>query len=137
MPKQPELVMVAASDAVGRRVRELRRRREQSVEQFVEAAADAGHPELTRDVLWAIESGRRVDGRRRRLVSVDELLALAEVLDVPAGELLLEARPATPLAGFSGERRANLEMQAARAAPALAAEITGRLTDGRAIARWA
>jgi transcriptional regulator with XRE-family HTH domain len=73
---------------VGERVREIRRRRQQSVADLAKAAAAAGHPELTRDAIYAIESGRRLQGRRRRTVSVDELLAFAEVFDVPISVLL-------------------------------------------------
>jgi transcriptional regulator with XRE-family HTH domain len=88
MPKQPETTVTAISDVVGKRVREIRRRRDQSVDQLAQAAADAGHPELTRDAIYAIESGRRLEGRRRRTVSVDELWAFSEVFDVPLSVLL-------------------------------------------------
>jgi transcriptional regulator with XRE-family HTH domain len=93
MPKQPEVTVTAASEVVGTRVRELRHSRGQSVDELARAAVDAGHPELTRDAVYAIESGRRLDGRRRRTVSVDELLAFAEVLGVPVFELLPAVAP--------------------------------------------
>jgi transcriptional regulator with XRE-family HTH domain len=96
MPKQPETTVTAISDAVAERIREIRRRRGLSVAELAQAAADAGHRELTRDAIYAIESGRRVQGRRRRTVSVDELDAFARVLGVPPTELLgLEERVAS------------------------------------------
>jgi transcriptional regulator with XRE-family HTH domain len=88
MTNKPGATEPTPSDVVGDRVRGIRRHRRQSVEELAKACADAGHPELTRDAIYAIESGRRLEGRRRRTVSVDELLAFAEVLDVPVGALL-------------------------------------------------
>lgn len=88
MPKQPEITVTAVSEAVGKRIRELRRNRGLNVAELAQQAADVGHPELTRDAIYAIESGRRLEGRRRRTVSVDELLAFAEVLGVPVATLL-------------------------------------------------
>lgn len=88
MTKDPGAERPTPSDVVGSRVRGLRRERGQSVAELAAAAAKAGHPELTRDAIYAIESGRRLAGRRRRTVSVDELLAFAETFDVPIGALL-------------------------------------------------
>jgi hypothetical protein len=68
--------------------REIRRHRDQSVDQLAQAAADAGHPELTRDAIYAIETGRPLQGRRRRTVSIDELWAFTEVFDVPLSVLM-------------------------------------------------
>ncbi len=76
------------SDIVGERIREIRRRRRLKVPELAAACAEAGHPELTEQTIYNIESGRRVDGRRRRTVSVDELLAFAEVFDVSLSVLL-------------------------------------------------
>jgi transcriptional regulator with XRE-family HTH domain len=96
MPKNPENAVTAVSDQVGERIRELRRRRHLRVDELAQSAAQAGHPELTRDAIYAIESGRRLEGRRRRTISVDELDAFARVLGVPPAELLgLEQRVAS------------------------------------------
>jgi transcriptional regulator with XRE-family HTH domain len=76
------------SDVVAERVREIRRHRNLSVQELAQACADAGYPELTRDAIYAIETGRRVKGRRRRHVSVDELLAFTKVFNVPLSVLL-------------------------------------------------
>ena len=45
--------------------------------------AERGHPEFTENVLENIESGRRdSEGKRRRTITIDELIALAYCLDV-------------------------------------------------------
>lgn len=85
------------SDIAGERIRELRRDRGQSVAELAQACAEAGHPELTRDAIYTIETGRRIQGRRRRAVSVDELLAFAVVFQVPVWRFL------PPAFGPSGE----------------------------------
>lgn len=77
-----------ASDVVARRVRVIRDRRGWNARQLAEACTRIGHPELTESVIANIESGRRDEhGRRRREVSVDELLAFAEALGVAPGAL--------------------------------------------------
>ncbi len=81
------------SDVVGANVRELRRRRRLTAAEFADVCAQAGHPELTEQTIYNIESGRRVQGRRRRTVSVEELLAFAEVLQVEISTLLWPAHP--------------------------------------------
>ncbi|MFC1407125.1 hypothetical protein ACEZDJ_38165 [Streptacidiphilus sp. N1-5] len=59
------------------------------MKDLADACALRGVPHLTNSVLANIESGRPDrDGRRRRDVSVDELLALALVLDVAPAHLL-------------------------------------------------
>jgi transcriptional regulator with XRE-family HTH domain len=88
MPKKPETTVTTISEVVGRNVRDIRKRRQQSVDEFAQAAAAAGHPELTRDAIYAIETGRPLEGRRRRTVSADELWAFAEVFDVPLSVLM-------------------------------------------------
>jgi transcriptional regulator with XRE-family HTH domain len=79
----------APSDDVARQVRELRKRRGWSAARLAEQCAVAGAPQLTAEAIGNIERGRRdKQGRRRRHVTVDELLAFAEALGVPAGMLL-------------------------------------------------
>ncbi len=87
MPKNPEIV-TTASETVGERVRAIRRTRQLTVEDLAAMCADAGYPELTRDAIYAIESGRRLGGRRRRTVSIDELFGFAKAFNVPLAVLL-------------------------------------------------
>lgn len=82
--------MVAVSDLVAERVKELRQRGGwMSTKSFAERCAEIGAPQLSASVLMNIESGRRKDGQRTRTISVDELLALAAALDVSPLVLLL------------------------------------------------
>ncbi len=77
------------SDLSGARVRETRGRRGWTARQLADRCAEAGAPELTVSVIANIETGRRdAEGRRRRDVTIDELLALAYVLEVPLNALL-------------------------------------------------
>jgi transcriptional regulator with XRE-family HTH domain len=76
------------SDTVARRVKELRKRRGWSARRLAEACAATGSPQLSESVIANIESGRREDGRRRRDVTVDETIAFAKALEVPAIHLL-------------------------------------------------
>ena len=77
-----------ASDTVARRVKELRKRRGWSARRLAAACAATGSPQLSESVIANIESGRREDGRRRRDVTVDETIAFAKALEVPAVHLL-------------------------------------------------
>ena len=77
------------SDLAGTRVREARDRRRWTARQLAEHCADAGAPELTASVIANIETGRKdASGQRRRDVTIDELLSLAYVLEVPPVALL-------------------------------------------------
>ena len=69
-------------------MKELRKRRGWSARRLAEACAATGSPQLSESVIANIESGRREDGRRRRDVTVDETIAFAKALDVPAIHLL-------------------------------------------------
>jgi len=113
---------VFPSDVVAERVRELRKRRGLTAQQLSDLCAAAGAPELTAAALANIETGRRKEGRRTRLVTVDEALILGRVLDAPAsllflppeaGELELtpEVRmhPADVAAWFAGEVAPSVE----------------------------
>jgi transcriptional regulator with XRE-family HTH domain len=77
------------SDVVARRVREVRKQRGWTAERLAAECARVGAPHLTASVIANIESGRRdQQGRRRRDVTVDELLHLAGALDVDLSHLL-------------------------------------------------
>jgi len=77
------------SDTVARRVKDLRRRQGWSARRLAEVCAATGSPQLSESVIANIESGRRDEsGRRRRDVTVDEVIGLASALDVPAIHLL-------------------------------------------------
>jgi transcriptional regulator with XRE-family HTH domain len=77
------------SDVVARRVREVRKRLGWSAERLAAECVQVGAPHLTASVLANIESGRRdQQGRRRRDVTVDELLQLAAALRVETRDLL-------------------------------------------------
>lgn len=78
------------SDDTARQLVALRNRAGWTREDLARRCADLGFPALTAPVIGNIETGRRdVDGRRRRDVSVDEWLVLADALMVPPLELLL------------------------------------------------
>jgi transcriptional regulator with XRE-family HTH domain len=71
------------SDVVAEHVRAVRRRRGLTAAQLAQRCAELGVPELTEQALYNIETGRPdKEGRRRRDVSVDELLVLAAALDI-------------------------------------------------------
>jgi transcriptional regulator with XRE-family HTH domain len=77
------------SDTVARRLVELRKRRGWSARRLAEACAATGSPQLSESVIANIESGRRDEhGRRRKDVTVDEVVGFAEALNVPAMHLL-------------------------------------------------
>jgi len=85
-PAQIDMGTETISDVVASRVQQLRERRGWSARQLAEACAATGNPQLTESVVANIESGRRdKQGRRRRGVSVDELVAFAQALDVSIG----------------------------------------------------
>lgn len=71
---------------------EIRRRREAANltrDQVAQRCKSLGWPELTSTVLHYIETGRPdADGRRRRDITVDEVVALAHALDLPPLVLL-------------------------------------------------
>lgn len=78
------------------RIREARKARGWLAADLAARCADAGHPELTENVLENIESGRRdKTGRRRRAVTVDELRVLADVLGFSPADVLGGLPPGT------------------------------------------
>lgn len=77
------------SDLAGARVREARGRRGWTARQLAERCIKAGAPGLTASVIANIETGRKdAAGQRRRDITIDELLALAYVLEIPPVALL-------------------------------------------------
>lgn len=87
------------SDVVGVRIREVRRRRGWTAANLAERCAEIGAAEITASVVNDLETGRRDKrtGRRRRNVSVDEVLALAYALDVAPVQLVVPLDGRTPL----------------------------------------
>lgn len=87
--------ITSISDSIANSIRDFRRREGLSRDDLAKAARDAGAPaDFTGNVIGYIETGRRdKDGRRRREVSVDELLALAGAT----------GRPPVALIGAHGE----------------------------------
>ncbi|HEV2777889.1 MAG TPA: hypothetical protein VGX25_00655 [Actinophytocola sp.] len=60
-----------------------RRHRGWSRDRLAEECAKLGMPKLTAESFTNIESGRRKDGIRRRLVTIDELVVIALALNIP------------------------------------------------------
>lgn len=79
---------VSVSDDVADQVRALRRQAGMSREDLAAACRSCGLAGMTDHAITNIESGRRIDGRRRREVTVDELVGLAAALGVHPAELL-------------------------------------------------
>lgn len=77
------------SDVVAERLREARKRRGWTAQQLAERCAAVGAPELTAMAISNIETGRRKEGRRTRIVTIDEALVLGYVLDAPFPGLFL------------------------------------------------
>lgn len=78
------------SDLVGREIRRYREAAEMSRDEVARRCADAGWAGISSMVLLYIENGRPdASGRRKREISVDELVALAFVLGVPPLALLV------------------------------------------------
>lgn len=79
-----------ASDIAGRRVKELRDQLDWTREDLAKECARLG-AKITADVIVNIETGRRdkATGERRRDVTVDELVMLAQALKTSPTDLLL------------------------------------------------
>jgi transcriptional regulator with XRE-family HTH domain len=78
-----------SSDLVAARIQALRQSRGWSARDLARRCAELGANQLTASVIANIETGRRdASGRRRRDVSVDELLTLALALEVPPLDLI-------------------------------------------------
>lgn len=77
------------SDRLADRIRDLRARMGMSQDELAAAAREAGAGDsMTSTVVGFMESGRRREGRRTRLFTLDELLPLAAALEVSPLELL-------------------------------------------------
>jgi transcriptional regulator with XRE-family HTH domain len=73
-----------ASDFAAQRIREIRTSRGWTAKDLAERCATIGAPEITAAVIANIETGRRdKQGRRRRDITVDEILTFAYALEVP------------------------------------------------------
>lgn len=78
------------SDVVGRQVKHYRRAAKLTREQVAERCSALGWPAVTSAVVNYIETGRPdAAGKRRREVTLDELVALSYVLEVPPLALLV------------------------------------------------
>lgn len=91
------------SDVFGARLRHLRKLKRLSVEALAAHCKESGSPELTANVIYSIENGRRKGGVRTRHVTVEELLAFASVLDVPPLNLLADGGSDVPDVGCGSE----------------------------------
>ncbi|MEU0520652.1 helix-turn-helix transcriptional regulator [Streptosporangium sp. NPDC006007] len=87
---------------MGHRIREFRRRRGMSAQALADLCADAGMPDLGRQVISNLENGRR------DMVTLGEVLMLAYALDVPPVSLFL------PMGGESLAITPDIEMDAMR-----------------------
>lgn len=84
------VVPQSASDVVAQRVQELRKRQGQTAKDLAERCRQMGAPNMTASVIANIESGRPApDGRRRRQVTLEEWLILAQALHVAPIHLLV------------------------------------------------
>lgn len=72
-------------------VKASRQQRGWTAARLAQRCAETGAPEITTAVIANIETGRRdQDGRRRRDVTVDELVAFARALDMRPSELFAD-----------------------------------------------
>lgn len=74
-----------ASDLAGIRVRQARQRHNWTAKDLADRCAAAGAPQITPTVITNLETRRR----KTREITVDEVLALAHVLDVPPLQLIV------------------------------------------------
>jgi transcriptional regulator with XRE-family HTH domain len=108
---------------VAERIRRIRQRRGWTAEALAARCAEVGAPEITRSVIANIETGRPdKGGRRRREVTVDELLILAYALQVPPVLLIVPLDSTEKL-----QVTANVEMDVLAAAGWVAGDdgVTG------------
>ena len=78
------MTSLSASDIAGRRIREARTERGWTVRELADRCAKAGVPKITHTVITNLETRRR----DTREATLDELLALAQVLGVPPAQLM-------------------------------------------------
>lgn len=92
------------SDVVAGRIILWRKRRGWNRERLAEECKRQGMAELTPAVIGSIETGRRLDGVRRRHITIDELAVLARVFEVPVESLfgaVCDLCGNSPPAGFT------------------------------------
>lgn len=78
------------SEVVAQRLRQLRRSRGWSAQRLADECVRLGAPHLSASVIANIETGRRdTAGRRRRDVTVEELLVFAYALNAPPVQLVV------------------------------------------------
>lgn len=77
------------SDVVGQRIKELRRRIGWTAQQLADRLQQAGLEKVTAATISNMETGRRINGRRQRHLTIEEVVALAYVFGVGPGELLV------------------------------------------------
>lgn len=90
-----------SSEIIANQVRRRRRQLDLNRQQLADKCASIGAPQLTLAALTNIETGRPdVTGKRRRDITVDELLALAHALSVHPVDLMVpgDAVDGTPYA---------------------------------------
>jgi transcriptional regulator with XRE-family HTH domain len=97
------------SDVAGSRVRDVRTKRRLTTAQLAQRCKEMGADSLTATVINDIEKGRAPkDGRRRRMITIDELLALAVALNVAPVHLMVPIDgpqdPYPPIAGVQADR---------------------------------
>jgi transcriptional regulator with XRE-family HTH domain len=84
------------SDVIGARIKEVRRRLDWTAERLAEECRRVGATDMTAAVIANIETGRRrADGRRRREVTVEELVLFAKVLSTAPVHLMVPVTEST------------------------------------------
>lgn len=99
---------LSASDIAGRRIRQIRERRRWTVRELAERCAKAGAPDITATVITNLETRRRAS----RQITVDELLVLAYVLEVPPLFLFVPADGSETLQVTPGVEKDSIEAAA-------------------------
>jgi transcriptional regulator with XRE-family HTH domain len=80
--RPPRSADLHTSAIVADRIAYARRQRGWNRDQLAKECAAAGAPDITAPAITNIETGRRVDGRRRRAVTIDELVVFAQLFGV-------------------------------------------------------
>jgi transcriptional regulator with XRE-family HTH domain len=102
------MTVETVSDVAAAQVRRWRKQRGLQVADLAARCKELGSGQLTENVIENIESGRRAGGKRRRDITVDELLNLAVALNVAPVHLLVpvdDQTAAYPIVGGVLARR--------------------------------